>query len=204
MAKLLNNLIEDLCTLPGIGPKSAQRIAFHLLERNRAGGLRLSKSLQEAMTAIKHCKQCRNFSEHELCTLCSNPARDSRLLCIVETPLDVTVIEQTAHYRGYYFVLQGHLSPLDGIGPKELGLHELVEQIKLNPPQEVILATNPTVEGEVTAHHIAKLLQPFRINITRIAHGVPMGSDLEYIDGNTLSHALAKRMPVILEKEEVN
>lgn len=200
MARLLNNLIEDLQALPGIGPKSAQRIAFHLLERNRNGGFKLSKSLQEAMHSIKHCTRCRNFAESALCALCSNPSRDTRLLCIVETPLDVMVIEQTAHYRGYYFVLQGHLSPLDGIGPKELGLHELIEHISAKPPQEVILATNPTVEGEVTAHHIAKLLQPFNLTITRIAHGVPMGSDLEYIDGNTLSHALAKRIPLVVEK----
>jgi recombination protein RecR len=199
MARSISNLIEDLQALPGIGPKSAQRIAFHLLERNRSGGLKLSKSLQDAMLSVKHCMHCRNFAESDICTLCSNPGRDARLLCIVETPLDVIVIEQTAHYRGYYFVLQGHLSPLDGIGPKELGLHALVDRIKAKPPQEVILATNPTVEGEVTAHHIAKLLQPFGLTTTRIAHGVPMGSDLEYIDGNTLSHALAKRTPLIVQ-----
>jgi recombination protein RecR len=190
---IINRLIENLRCLPGIGPKSAQRIAFYLLERNRDGGLRLAEALQDSMQNIKHCQQCRNFSETDLCTLCTNLHRDQHLLCIVETPLDVLAIEQTANFRGYYFILQGHLSPLDGIGPKELGLNELIERVKNHPIKEVILATNPTVEGEVTAHHIAKLLQPFNITISRIAHGVPMGGEIEYIDGNTLARAISGR-----------
>jgi recombination protein RecR len=194
---LIDRLIESLRCLPGIGPKSAQRIAFHLLERNRDGGLRLAEALQESMRNIKHCKRCRNFSESEHCTLCANLHRDQHLLCIVETPLDVIAIEQTANYRGYYFVLQGHLSPLDGIGPKELGLPQLIEHIK-NQSQikEIILATNSTVEGEVTAHHIAQLIKPLNITTSRIAHGVPMGGELEYTDANTLTLALSRRMPI--------
>jgi len=186
--------------MPGVGPKSAQRIAFHLLERNRDGGLRIAEALQEAMRDIKHCESCRNFSETDCCALCSNLHRDQHLLCVVETPLDVVAIEQTANYRGYYFVLQGHLSPLDGIGPKELGLPQLIDRIKNMPDlKEVILATNPTVEGEVTAYHIAKLIQPLGIIPSRIAHGVPMGGELEYIDGNTLAHAMTKRLPIAAE-----
>lgn len=193
---VIDHLIECLRVLPGVGPKSAQRIAFHLLERNRDGGLKLSTALKETMQKIKHCKNCRNFSEDDLCHLCNNPARDNTLLCIVETPADVIAIEQTAGFRGYYFVLQGHLSPLDGIGPKELGIDQLMQRITANPIKEVILATNSTIEGEVTAHHIAKLLQPLNISATRIAHGVPMGGELEYVDSTTLMRALAGRKAV--------
>lgn len=192
----IDYLIECLCVMPGIGPRSAQRIAFHLLERNRDGGLKLSAALLDTMKNIRHCKNCRNFSEGEICHLCLNPARDNSLLCIVETPADVIAIEQTSGFRGYYFVLQGHLSPLDGIGPKELGIDELMDRIKSQPIKEVILATNSTIEGEVTAHHIAKLLKPLNIPATRIAHGVPMGGELEFVDGTTLMRALSARKPV--------
>ncbi len=193
---LIDHLIDCLRVLPGVGPKSAQRIAFHLLERNRDGGFKLAQALRETLQQIKHCSQCRNFSENDVCHLCSNPARDNTLLCIVETPADVVAIEQTAGFRGYYFVLQGHLSPLDGIGPKELGIETLMERIKNNPIKEVILATNSTIEGEVTAHHIAKLLKPFNISATRIAHGVPMGGELEFVDSTTLMRALTGRKTV--------
>lgn len=192
----IDYLIDCLRVLPGIGPKSAQRIAFHLLERSRDGGVKLADALRDTMANIKHCLHCRNFSEEDLCHLCNNPSRDNQLLCIVETPADVVAIEQTAGYRGYYFVLQGHLSPLDGIGPKELGIDNLMERIKSQPIKEVILATNSTIEGEVTAHHIAKLLKPLNIPATRIAHGVPMGGELEFVDGTTLMRALSGRKPV--------
>lgn len=193
---VIDHLIECLRVLPGVGPKSAQRIAFHLLERNRDGGFKLSDALKETMSVIKHCKSCRNFSEDDLCHLCNNPARDNTLLCIVETPADVIAIEQTAGFRGYYFVLQGHLSPLDGIGPKELGIDQLMARIASQPIKEVILATNSTIEGEVTAHHIAKLLKPLNISATRIAHGVPMGGELEFVDSTTLMRALSGRKVV--------
>lgn len=192
----IDYLIECLCILPGIGPRSAQRIAFHLLERNRDGGIKLSDALKDTMTSIKHCKSCRNFSENDVCHLCNNPSRDNTLLCIVETPADVIAIEQTSGFRGYYFVLQGHLSPLDGIGPKELGIDELMTRIQSLPIREVILATNSTIEGEVTAHHIAKLLKPLNISATRIAHGVPMGGELEFVDSTTLMRALSGRKEV--------
>lgn len=191
---IIDHLLECLRCLPGVGPKSAQRIAFHLLERNRQGGLLLAQALQEAMNAIGHCTACRNFSELELCHLCANTARDTSLLCVVESPADVLAIEQTAGYRGYYFVLQGHLSPLDGIGPQELGIDKLIARAQQKELKEVIVATNPTVEGEVTAHHIAKILQPYGLQITRIAHGVPMGGELEFIDGSTLMRALTGRI----------
>jgi len=190
---LIDKLIESLRFLPGIGPKSAQRIAFYLLERQRDNALKLAEHLHEAMINIKHCKLCRNFCETEICTLCNHPGRLTTQLCIVETPLDVLAIEQTGQYKGYYFVLQGHLSPLDGIGPQELGLHQLIERIDSTSPKEVIIATNPTVEGEVTAHHIAKLLKPFQLTISRIAHGVPMGSEIEYVGETTLAHSIDKR-----------
>jgi recombination protein RecR len=189
-------LIECLRCLPGVGPKSAQRMAFYLLERNREGGLRLAQTLQDSMINIKHCSRCRNFSETEVCPLCANQSRDQALLCVVENPADVLAIEQTANYRGYYFVLQGHLSPLDGIGPAELGLDQLLTRVKDQDSKEVILATSSTVEGEVTAHHIAKLLQPLGVTTTRIAHGVPVGGELEFIDGSTIARALAARVPV--------
>lgn len=193
---LINQLITALRCLPGVGPKSAQRMAFHLLERERSQGLTLAKTLESAIEKIGHCQRCRTLSETDLCSLCINHHRDASLLCVVETPADVIAIEQTGSYRGYYFVLMGRLSPLDGIGPEELGIDQLVKCLNDFPPQEVILATNPTVEGEATAHYLAGLIKQHNINATRIAHGVPMGGELEYIDGNTLTRALAGRESV--------
>jgi recombination protein RecR len=190
---LLSQLIDALRCLPGVGPKSAQRMAFHLLERDRAGGRHLSKIMAEAMEKIGHCSRCRTLSETELCTLCANPNRDDGLLCIVETPAELLVIEQAIDYRGRYFVLGGRLSPLDGIGPKEIGLDRLEQRFSEGNITEVILATNPTVEGEATAHYISEMARNRDIKATRIAHGVPLGGELEYVDGGTLSHAFAGR-----------
>ena len=191
---LVQELIDSLKCLPGVGAKSAQRMAFQLLERNRRGGSKLAKTLAKAMTDIGHCQQCRNFTEEELCEICQSPKRQlSTTLCIVETPGDVIAIEQTGEFFGKYFVLMGHLSPIDGIGPDDLGLDILEKQFASGQFVEVILATNPTVEGEATAHFIAELAQQYQVNISRIAHGVPVGGELEYVDGNTLSHALSGR-----------
>lgn len=190
---LINQLIAALRCLPGVGPKSAQRMAFHILERERSAGLALANILEQAIDQVGHCQRCRTLSETSLCTLCSNTNRDTSLLCIVETPVDVLAIEQTGSYRGYYFVLMGRLSPLDGIGPEELGIDQLLKHLTEYPPQEVILATNPTVEGEATAYYLAGLIKQRNISATRIAHGVPLGGELEYIDGNTLTRALAGR-----------
>lgn len=196
LSPLVTQLIDALRCLPGVGPRSAQRMAFHLLERDRDRANQLGKLLQDSMRQVQHCEQCRNFSEVPLCQLCSHPNRDSRLLCIVESPADVLAIEQTAGYRGLYFVLMGHLSPLDGIGPANLGLDKLPQRLVENAVQEIILATNLTVEGEATAHYIANLIRPLQIQISRIAHGVPSGGELEYVDGGTLSRALQARVPV--------
>lgn len=193
---LIQQLIDSLRYLPGVGPKTAQRMAFHLLERGRQNGLALSNALQEALTHVKHCRRCRAFCEGELCLICSNPKRDSGLLCIVETPADVLALEQTHGYRGLYFVLMGHLSPLDGIGPAEIGMPELAQLLEQEIIQEIILATNPTVEGEATAHYISNLVRKKNIRCTRIAHGVPMGGELEYLDGSTLVRALNSRVAI--------
>ncbi len=190
---LINQLVSALRCLPGVGPKSAQRMAFHLLERERSAGLTLANALGQAIERVGHCQRCRTLSETPLCVLCSNPNRDQSLLCIVETPVDVIAIEQTGCYRGQYFVLMGRLSPLDGIGPEEIGIEQLIKHLTDFPPQEVILATNPTVEGEATAHYLAGLIKQRNINTTRIAYGVPLGSELEFIDGNTLSRSLTGR-----------
>ncbi len=191
---LVQELIDALKCLPGVGAKSAQRMAFQLLERNRRGGVKLGKTLSQAMQDIGHCKQCRNFTEEELCEICLSPKRQlATILCIVESPGDVIAIEQTAEFNGRYFVLMGHLSPIDGIGPDDLGLDLLSTQFASGQFIEVILATNPTVEGEATAHFIAELALQHNIRISRIAHGVPVGGELEYVDGNTLSHALIGR-----------
>jgi recombination protein RecR len=192
-ASLLDQLIESLRCLPGVGPKTAQRMAFHLLERDREGGRRLSHVLAESMEKIGQCRQCRTLTEHELCAICSNPGRNHELLCIVESPSDVLAIEQSAAFRGYYFILMGHISPLDGIGPEELGLDELEKRFQSNEIKEIILATNPTVEGEVTAHYIGEMARANQIKTSRIAHGVPFGGELEYIDSQTLSHAFEGR-----------
>lgn len=193
---LTDQLINALRCLPGVGAKTAQRMAFHLLERSRDSGKHLASSLMEALTHIKHCKRCRTFCETELCVICSNPHREQRQLCIVETPVDALAIEQTSHFRGYYFVLMGHLSPLDGIGPDELGLSELKTHVERSEVSEIIIATNPTVEGEATAHFIASLFKHHPIKITRLAHGVPLGGSLEFLDSGTLLRALHGRTVV--------
>lgn len=190
---LLNRLMETLRCLPGVGPKSAQRMAFHLLERDRDGARRLAETLHQALEGIGHCRLCRNLSETELCAVCANPARDHSQLCVVETPADVLALEQATGYRGVYFVLMGRLSPLDGIGPAELGLDQLETRFAQGEIQEAILATNPTVEGEATAHYIADLAQERGVRATRIAYGVPLGGELEYIDGGTLARAFSGR-----------
>lgn len=191
---LVQELIDSLKCLPGVGAKSAQRMAFHLLERNRRGGSKLGNTLASAMTEIGHCQSCRNFTEENFCEICQSPKRKlATTLCVVESPGDVIAIEQTGEFSGKYFVLMGHLSPIDGIGPDDLGLDILAKQFASGQFTEVILATNPTVEGEATAHFIAELAQQYQVNISRIAHGVPVGGELEYVDGNTLSHALSGR-----------
>lgn len=195
---LLDQLIDALRCLPGVGPKSAQRMAFHLLERDRPGALTLSRAVQEAVENIGHCQQCRTLSENELCSICADQRRDASSLCVVETPVDILAIDQSTDFRGQYFVLMGHLSPLDGIGPAELGLDLLELRMKQGQVEEIILATNPTVEGETTAHYISKMAAEYGINATRLAHGIPLGGELEYIDGGTLAHAFSGRQKVIL------
>jgi len=193
---LLIHLIETLCCLPGIGRKSAQRIAFQLLERNRDGALQLSQALSEAVDGIGHCKRCRMFTEHELCNICSAAGRDEGQLCVVESPADVMAVEDATGFRGQYFVLMGHLSPLDGIGPDELGIDALEERLAAGKVRELIIATNPTVEGDATAHFLADLAGKHKVQASRIAHGVPLGGELEYVDSGTLSHAFFGRRVV--------
>jgi recombination protein RecR len=194
---LLLQLIDALRCLPGVGPKSAQRMAFHLLERDRDGARKLSRALDAAVENIGHCKQCRTLSETEVCALCADPSRDRSLICIVETPVDVLALEQATDYRGNYFVLMGHLSPLDGIGPAELGLDAFEERLKQGGVSEIILATNPTVEGETTAHYISQMAAEYGVQATRLAHGIPLGGELEYIDSGTLAHAFSGRQRVM-------
>lgn len=192
----LTQLVEALRCLPGVGPKSAQRMAFHLLERDRNGAKMLSSAIAQAEQRIGRCQRCRMFAESELCPICASPKRDRALLCVVESPADVVAVEQSGSYRGCYYVLMGHLSPLDGIGPDQLGLPQLDTLLKSGDVQEVILATNPTVEGAATAHYIAELAIQHDVKASRIAHGVPVGGELEYVDGGTLAHALAGRQRV--------
>ncbi len=189
----LAHLIESLRCLPGVGPKSAQRMAFYLLERDRDGGRMLSRALAEALEQVGRCKRCRMLTESELCTICASDRRDVAQLCVVESPADVVAIEQSGGFRGRYFVLMGHLSPLDGIGPAQLGLDEFERLLGGGEVREVILATNPTVEGEATAHYLGELVLRLGLKASRIAHGVPVGGELEYVDGGTLAHALAGR-----------
>ena len=179
--------------MPGVGRKSAQRIAFHLLERDRGGAEQMSQALAAAVSGIGHCKQCRMFTEQELCNICSAAGRDASLLCVVESPADVMAIEDATGYRGRYFVLMGHMSPLDGIGPEQLGLTMLEERLADGQIHELIIATNPTVEGDATAHYLAELAGRQDVQASRIAHGVPLGGELEYVDGGTLSHAFFGR-----------
>jgi recombination protein RecR len=190
---LLNQLMTALRCLPGVGPKTAQRMALHLLERDRIGAERLVDALQTALERIGHCRLCRDLSETGLCALCASPSRDASQLCVIETPADVLAVEQATGFQGRYFVLMGHLSPLDGIGPAELGLDVLEARLDEGGIREIILATNPTVEGEATAYYIGELARERGIRATRIAHGVPLGGELESVDGGTLAHAFAGR-----------
>ena len=190
---LLNELIEALRCLPGVGAKTAQRMAFHVLERDRIGAKRLAQKLATAVERIGNCTRCRTFSEEPVCVLCSNPARDPHLLCVVETPVDQLAIEQATGFRGHYFVLLGRLSPLDGLGPKELGLDLLAARLAEGQVRELIVATNPTVEGEATAHMLSQIARQAGVRATRLAHGVPLGGELEFIDRGTLAHAFGGR-----------
>ena len=190
---LLADLIEALRCLPGVGSKSAQRMAFHVLERDRAGARRLAEKLAMAVERIGNCTRCRTFSEETVCALCTSTARDAGLLCVVETPVDQLAIEQATGYRGRYFVLLGRLSPLDGLGPKEIGLDALAQRLAEGEIQELIIATNPTVEGEATAHMLAQIARAAGVRASRLAHGVPLGGELEYIDRGTLAHAFGGR-----------
>jgi recombination protein RecR len=193
----LARLIDSLRTLPGVGQKTAQRMAFHLLQDGRDGARALSESLTTALARVGRCRQCRMLTETELCSICASPQRDAGLLCVVESPADVVAIEQSGGFRGRYFVLMGHLSPLDGIGPDQLGIRELETLLDAGSVNEMILATNPTVEGEATAHFLSEIARARGLRATRIAHGVPIGGELEYIDGGTLAHALAGRQSLL-------
>lgn len=194
----LEALIDALRCLPGVGPKTAQRMAFHLMQRDRAGAGRLAEALSEALSFVRHCEQCNNFSETAVCGLCASRNRDPRLLCVIETPADLLMMEQTQAYHGQYFVLMGRLSPLEGIGLQEIGIQQLQARALDGVTEEVILATNFTAEGEATAHAIGELLRPRGLKITRIARGVPVGGELEYVDAGTLAQALLERRPAIL------
>lgn len=190
---LIDELITALRVLPGVGPKSAQRMALYLLERNRSGAQRLGQTLERALQQVRRCASCRTLSETEQCRICASLKRDEQLLCVVESPADVIALEQSAVYSGKYFVLHGHLSPIDGVGPAELGLDELEKRFSQGTLQEIIVATNPTMEGEATASYIREKAKRYDIRVSRIAHGVPIGGELEYIDGGTLAHALSSR-----------
>jgi len=193
---ILQRLMQALRCLPGVGQKSAQRMTLHLLERDRQGAFHLAQSLAEAVDKIGHCETCQTLSSKTTCGLCSDERREQQLLCIVETPADVLAIEDATSFKGVYFVLNGRLSPLDGLGPAEIGLDKLAERIQQGVIKEIILATNPTVEGEATAHYISEMAKKYEIKATRIAHGVPFGGELEYIDSGTLSHAFSVRSEV--------
>ncbi|MFL2531762.1 MAG: recombination mediator RecR [Porticoccaceae bacterium] len=191
--KTIDQLIDALRVLPGVGVKSAQRMALQLLEKDRASAIKLSDAIQEAATKVGNCAQCRTLTEHDLCDICSNPSRSDAQLCVVESPADLFAIENAGGYRGKYFVLHGHLSPIDGIGPEQLGIEKLIERLQSKSVNELILATNLTVEGEATAHFIAEKAKSFGVQVSRIAYGVPMGGELEYVDGGTLNMALQSR-----------
>ena len=194
---LIQQLINSLRCLPGVGPKSAQRMAFHLLERDKEGALSLAAALEKSVSEIGHCSECRTLSEQPICDICQSETRDKHLLCVLESPVDVLAVEQTGGYNGLYFVLSGHLSPIDGIGPEDLGIDVLLEKVQSRDIREIILATNPTVEGEATAHFIAAQVKDLDIKVSRIAHGVPVGGELEFVDGGTLAHALAGRRSLL-------
>lgn len=196
MSQLIEQLIQAFKCLPGVGPKSAQRMAYHLLERDREGANALAEALTDAVANVGHCDRCRAFTELERCEICSNSSREQGVLCIVETPADILAIEQATDYRGLYFVLMGHLSPLDGIGPDEIGLDELGRRLASENITEIILATGTTVEGEATAHYIAEMVDTDKTRVSRIAHGIPIGGELEYVSGSTLSHAFTGRREI--------
>ncbi|WP_397533839.1 recombination mediator RecR [Roseateles sp.] len=189
----LEALIEALRRLPGVGQKSAQRMAYHLLQHDRDGALRLSQALAAAAQQVRHCERCHTFSEAALCDICADTRRDASLLCVVESPADLAALERTASYRGYYFVLQGRVSPLDGVGARQIGAEQLIARAAQEPVREVILATSFTAEGEATAHVLAEALRARGIRSTRLARGVPVGSELEYVDLGTIAHALVDR-----------
>ena len=193
---LLDQFIEALRCLPGVGPKSAQRMALHLLERDREGGQHLATVLEAAMERIGRCSRCRNLTEQEVCAICSNAQREQGQLCVVESPSDVIAIENATGFKGLYFVLMGRLSPLDGIGPAELGLDQLAERLNTEPPTELIIATNPTVEGEATAFYLQRMAVKHGVAVSRIAHGVPLGGELEFTDQSTIAHAFSSRQAV--------
>ena len=193
---IINELIESLRCLPGVGPKSAQRMALYLLERNRDGAVRLADAVAEAAEHVGRCQLCRTLTETDICEVCNNPRRDSQQLCVVETPADLLAIEHSGTYKGRYFVLLGHLSPIDGIGPEAIGIEQLMSRLSEENINELILATNLTVEGEATAHYISERAKVLGVIVSRIAHGVPMGGELEYVDGGTLSHAFSSRKTI--------
>lgn len=192
----LEQLVEALRCLPGVGPKSALRMAYHLLQRDRLGANNLAVSLNQALGVISHCSLCNNFSEQPVCALCASEKRDASLLCVVEMPTDLMMLEQTQAYEGMYFVLMGRLSPLDGIGPKEIHLDKLIKRAQDGLIQEVILATNYTVEGEATAHYVSELLKARGLKVSRIARGLPMGGEIEHVDSGTLAQAMMERRSV--------
>ena len=192
----LDRLVEALRVLPGVGPRSAQRMAYHLLQHDRAGAGVLAEALAAALAGVRRCAKCNNFTEEEVCALCSSPRREASLLCVVETPADLAMVEQTMSYSGMYFVLMGRLSPLDGVGPRDIGLDRLLERAGGGGVEEVILATNFTNEGEATAHYIAEMLRARSVKVSRIARGVPLGGELEYVDAGTLSQALLERREI--------
>lgn len=194
---LIQQLITSLRCLPGVGPKSAQRMAFHLLERDSEGAIALSEALQKAVSEVGRCQSCRTLSENDICDICVSESRDKHLLCVLESPVDALAVEQTGGFNGKYFVLSGHLSPIDGIGPEDLGIDLLLERIRTEEISEIILATNPTVEGEATAHFIAAQVKTLDVKVSRIAHGVPVGGELEFVDGGTLAHAIAGRRSLL-------
>jgi len=192
----LQELIEALRCLPGVGPKSAQRMAYHLLQRDQSGAARLGRALTNALALIRHCDRCTNFTEQPVCELCSSPRRDNAMLCVVETPGDLLMMEQAQCYRGQYFVLMGRLSPLDGIGPRELHMDRLVRRAADGEIKEVLLATNFTVEGEATAHYISEMLRAKGLKVSRIARGLPVGGELEHVDSGTLAQAVIERREI--------
>jgi recombination protein RecR len=192
----LEQLVDALRCLPGVGPKSALRMAYHLLQRDRHGANQLAVSLSQALGVINHCSLCNNFSEHPVCPLCASEKRDSSLLCVIEMPTDLMMLEQTQAYQGMYFVLMGRLSPLDGVGPKEIHLDKLIKRAQDGLIKEVILATNYTVEGEATAHYVSELLKARGLKVSRIARGLPMGGEIEHVDSGTLAQAMMERRSV--------